>query len=43
MKWLNDFYEEFVNEKGRREYLAKTLVSTCEQEQKDFILERRKG
>lgn len=43
VKWLNIFYEEFINEKNRREHLARILVSTCEQEQKDFILERRQG
>lgn len=43
VKWLNNFYEEFMNEKNRREHLARILVSSCEQEQKDFILERRQG
>lgn len=42
LKSLYTFYKEFMEEKGRREYLAETLVSTYEQEQKDFLQERRK-
>lgn len=43
INYLHLFYKEFLEEKGRREYLAETLVSTYEQEQKDFLQERRKA